>query len=173
MRPRVNRLTQGARARAFEVEGLESRICMDAMPVIPTGSIQSKDVDPLSLDGEQSKVVRADLNGDGLEDIAIARGRALTIKLRALVTTFESARGVPTFLLSQQFLLPGRHHEVLRGNTGVGDVGHPAGELVVVVGDLTGVHSVENPDLLRSHADNGIGSGGEAAVLGDGETQTT
>lgn len=96
------------RARAFEVEGLESRICMDAMPVIPTGSIQSKDVDPLSLDGEQSKVVRADLNGDGLEDIAIARGRALTIKLRALVTTFESARGVPTFLLSQQFLLPGR-----------------------------------------------------------------
>lgn len=110
------RLGRGAPARALTVEALESRLFMDTVPIIadltpvvPTGSINSQDVDQALLDGPQSKIVRADLNGDGLEDIAIARGRALTIKLQARVVPFQPDRGPgATFLLSQQFLLPGR-----------------------------------------------------------------
>ncbi len=114
------RLRQSDRAsEAFMLQSLEPRVCLDAVPLVPAGLVRSVDIDPAALNGPQQTVIRADLNGDGLEDVAVARGRALTIKLQfrlvnhtgendAITPGVNVRGGQPAFLTSQQIFLPGR-----------------------------------------------------------------
>jgi hypothetical protein len=86
-----------------------------------------------------------------------------------LITDRRTVPDDDILLEDRDLLLPRRHHQVLGRYAHVGHIRDPAGDAVVVIGNLAGIGGIEHRHLLRAHADDDAVAVGEAAGRRDDE----